>query len=67
MSWNYVRSVLENMKKRGDSRHRKSEEPRVGKRFIRPGDELPELEKQAIAMALAGLSEEERRGGGAAL
>lgn len=67
VSWNYVRSVLENMKKRGDSRHRKSREPRVGKRFIRPGDELPELEKQAIAMALAGLSEEERRGGGAAL
>lgn len=31
----------------------------VGKRFIQPGQELSELEKQAVAMALAGMEEDE--------
>ena len=31
----------------------------VGKRFIQPGQELSELEKQAVAMALAGAEEDE--------
>ena len=60
VSWNYVRTVLEGMKSRGiysvDQLRRKP--PRVGKQFItNEPRELSELEKWAVAQALAGIDE----------
>lgn len=66
VSWQYVRAVLENMQARGirSPGQIQRRPPRGGKQFITAEPrELSELEKQAVAMALEGLSEEERRGG----
>ena len=70
VSWNYVRSVLENLKSRGirSVQQLQRKPPRGQKRFItNEPRELSELEKQAVAMALAGMDEPDPLQGGQSL
>lgn len=58
VSWNYVRSVLENRKRRGDTSTKRWSPPRGGKRFITESTPLSDFERQVIARTLAEAAEE---------
>lgn len=58
VSWNYVRSVLENRKRRGMTTPKRWRPPRGGKQFITESTPLSEFERQVIARTLAEAEEE---------
>ncbi len=58
VSWNYVRSVLENRKRRGDTSTKRWRPPRGGKQFITESTPLSDFERQVIARTLAEAAEE---------